>query len=155
MILPLGVFAQEMKIAYVNMNEIYTVMPEIGEMESKLTTLNENYTKELKSMEDEYNKKYTDFVNQQDSLTENIKIRRMGELQDMQERVQNLVQVAQEDMQKQQQTLMAPIREKIMTAIKSVGDEKGYTYILDPQVFLHVGGNAIDATAFVKTKLGL
>lgn len=155
MILPLGVFAQEMKVAYVNMSDIYTAMPEITDIEKKLADLNENYRKELKQMEDEYQKKYSDFVAQQDSLTENIKLRRMQEIQDMEGRIQNLVQVAQEDMTKQQQALMAPVNDKIRAAIQNVGKEKAYTYIMDPQVFLYVGDNAIDATPFVKTKLGL
>ena len=40
-------------------------------------------------------------------------------------------------------------------AIKAVGAEQGYTYIIDPQVLLYTGPNAIDATPMVKTKLGL
>lgn len=40
-------------------------------------------------------------------------------------------------------------------AIKAVGDEKGYTYILDPQIVLYQGNTAVDATQFVKAKLGI
>ena len=106
-------------------------------------------------MEEEYQKKYSDVIAQQDSLTENIKIRRMQEVQDMQQRMDNLVQVAQQDVAKQQQELIKPIQEKIQAAIKSVGDEKGYTYILTPEILLYSGSSATDATPFVKDKLGL
>ena len=88
-------------------------------------------------------------------MTENIKVRRMQEVQDMQQRMDNLVQVAQQDVAKQQQELVKPIQEKIQTAIKAVGDEKGYTYILTPEVLLYSGSSAVDATSFVKAKLGL
>ena len=50
---------------------------------------------------------------------------------------------------------MTPIQQKIQDAIKAVGAEQGYTYIIDPQVLLFQGSNAIDATQLVKTKLGL
>ena len=55
------------------------------------------YKSEMQVMEDEYKKKYSDFVAQQDSLTENIKMRRMQELQDMEQRTQNFIQISQQD----------------------------------------------------------
>lgn len=155
MILPLGAFAQEVKIAFVNTQEVFMDMPEVSTMEKQMADLNEKYKIELKQMQDEYTKKYSDFVAQQDSLTENIKLRRMQEVQDLQGRMDNFVQVAQQDVQKKQQELLQPLQQKMMDAIKAVGAEKGYTYIIDPQVLLYTGSNAIDATSFVRAKLGL
>jgi outer membrane protein len=152
--LPLCAFAQE-KIAFVNSQEIVPNMPEFVAMQKQLSDMEAQYKKELKVMEDEYNKKYADFVQQQDSLTENIKVRRQQELQDIQERSNNFVQQSQQDFQKKQQELFAPIQDKVKKAISAVGAEKGYTYIIDPQAILYTGTGAVDATPFVKTKLGL
>ena len=155
MMLPLGVFAQEVKIAFVNTQEVFMAMPEVSDMEKKMAELNEKYKIELNQMQEEYKKKYSDFVAQQDSLTENIKLRRMQEIQDIQGRMDNFMQVAQQDVQKKQQELLQPIQEKLQKAIKDVGTEKGYTYIIDPAALLFTGSNAIDATQFVRSKLGL
>ena len=155
MILPLGAIAQEVKIAFVKTQEVFMAMPEVSGMEKQMADLNENYRVELKQMQDEYQKKYSDFVAQQDSLTENIKLRRMQEIQDIQERMDNFVQVAQQDVQKKQQELLQPIQQKLHEAIQKVGEEKGYTYIIDPAALLYTGTNAVDATPFVRTKLGL
>lgn len=155
MMLPLGVFAQEVKIAFVNTQEVFMAMPEVSNMEKQMADLNEKYKVELKQMQDEYQKKYSDFIAQQDSLTENIKLRRMQEIQDIQGRMDNFMQVAQQDVQKKQQELLQPIQEKLQKAIQDVGTEKGYTYIIDPAALLFTGSNAIDATPFVRTKLGL
>ena len=84
MILPLGVVAQEVKIAYVKTQEVFMAMPEVSDMEKQMADLNEKYKKELEQMQEEYQKKYSDFIAQQDSLTENIKLRRMQEIQDIQ-----------------------------------------------------------------------
>ena len=130
-------------------------MPEVSGMEKQMADLNEKYRVELKQMQDEYQKKYSDFVAQQDSLTENIKMRRMQELQDMEQRTQNFIQISQQDFQKKQGELFTPIQDKLKNAIKAVGDEKGYTYILDPQIVLYQGNTAVDATQFVKAKLGI
>ena len=155
MILPLGAIAQEVKIAFVKTQEVFMAMPEVSGMEKQMPDLNEKYRVELKQMQDEYQKKYSDFVAQQDSLTENIKLRRMQEIQDIQERMDNFVQVAQQDVQKKQQELLQPIQQKLHEAIQKVGEEKGYTYIIDPAALLYTGTNAVDATPFVRTKLGL
>ena len=154
-LLPLGVFAQEVKIAFVNTQEVFMAMPEVSNMEKQMADLNEKYKVELKQMQDEYQKKYSDFVAQQDSLTENIKLRRMQEIQDIQARMENFMQVAQQDVQKKQQELLQPIQAKLQKAIQDVGSEKGYTYIIDPAALLFTGSNAIDATQFVRAKLGL
>ena len=111
MILPLGAIAQEVKIAFVKTQEVFMAMPEVSGMEKQMADLNEKYRVELKQMQDEYQKKYSDFVAQQDSLTENIKLRRMQEIQDIQERMDNFVQVAQQDVQKKQQELLQPIQQ--------------------------------------------
>ena len=155
MILPLGAIAQEVKIAFVKTQEVFMAMPEVSGMENQMADLNEKYRVELKQMQDEYQKKYSDFVAQQDSLTENIKLRRMQEIQDIQERMDNFVQGAQQDVQKKQQELLQPIQQKLHEAIQKVGEEKGYTYIIDPAALLYTGTNAVDATPFVRTKLGL
>lgn len=155
MVLPLGAFAQDVKIAFVNTQEVITAMPELSAMEKQMTDINEKYKVELKQMQDEYQKKYSDYIAQQDSLTENIKLRRMQEIQDIQERINNFLQVAEQDVQKKQQELFAPIQQKVQVAIKAIGEEKGYMYIIDPSVLLYKGTSAIDATPFVKSKLGL
>ena len=130
-------------------------MPEFATMQKQMADMEAKYKNEMQVMQDEYNKKYSDFVAQQDSLTENIKMRRMQELQDMEQRTQNFIQISQHDFQKKQGELFTPIQDKLKNAIKAVGDEKGYTYILDPQIVLYQGNTAVDATQFVKAKLGI
>ena len=155
MMFPLGLFAQESKIAIVNTQEVMMAMPEFTDMQKQMQEMEANYQKELKVMSDEYEKKYSDFIAQQDSLTENIRLRRMQELEDINQRSQNFIQVSQQDFQKKQGELLAPIQEKLRNAIAAVGKENGYLYILDPQIVLYKSDTAIDATAQVKAKLGI
>ena len=156
MFLPLGVVAQEVKIAIVNTVEIFHAMPETSSVETQLAALNEQYEKEFTVMQEEYNKKFAEYVEQRESLTDNIRLRREQEIQDLETRIQNFVPVAQQEMQKKQQELYTPIQEKLQKAIDAVGEEKGYTYILNPQVLLFRNpSTAVDATSFVKAKLGL
>jgi outer membrane protein len=153
--LPAGAFAQEVKIAHVNTQEIFNNMPETSAMETTVANLNQGYTDELKRMEDEYNKKYAEFVEQADSLAESIKVRRMQEVQDLQQRIQTFYQQARQDVQKKQQELLAPIQKKISDAVKAVGDENNFSYIFETGAFLYASPKSTDATQLVKTKLGL
>ena len=50
-------------------------MPEIAAMQETMKQMNDKYAGEMKTMEDEFQKKYTDYIAQQDSMTENIKLR--------------------------------------------------------------------------------
>jgi outer membrane protein len=145
----------QVKIAFVNTQEVLTSMPELGEMEKKLADLSESYKKELELMQQEYDKKYQTFLTQQDSLTENIKLQRMRELQDIQGRMENVYQMAQQDVPKKQDELYKPIQQKMVDAIHAVGDEAGVTYILNPGAILYTAPDAEDLTAKVKEKLGL
>jgi outer membrane protein len=156
LLLPLGLVAQDLKIAIVNTNEIFNVMPEVSTMENEIMAMTQQYEKELQIMQDEYTRKYSDLTAQQDSLTDNIRMIRVQEIQDIQARIENFIPMANEARNKKQEELMTPIREKIQKAIDQVGEENNYTYILNPGALLYMSkSSAIDATAKVKAKMGL
>jgi outer membrane protein len=155
LLLPLGLAAQEMKIAVVNTQEVFNLLPELSEVEKEMSTFAKQYQDAMTTMEEEYNRKYSDFTSKGDTLTENIRILRLQEIEDMRTRMENFAPMAREEIEKKQNALIAPLYEKIQKAIKEVGDENGYTYIMNPQVMLYTGSAAIDATDKVKAKLGL
>ena len=81
----------------------------------------------------------------------------MQELQENQQKIQNFQQMASQDLQKQQETLLAPISDKLQKAIQAVGAEGSFTYIYDlaiPVVVYH-GTGSQDITPLVKAKLGI
>ena len=61
----------------------------------------------------------------------------------------------QEDMQKQQEQLLAPVRTTISNAIKKVADSKGVAYVMEAGMMLHIGAEAMDITADVENSLGI
>ena len=156
MFLPFCLKAQQaQKIAYVNVGEVMMAMPEADKAEKDLVAFRENLTKELNTMQDEFNKKYQAYVAERDSLTENIRLKRESDLTDLQQRTQNYMQQADSEYKAKQEELFKPIQDKVASAIKAVGDEKGYTFIITPEVLLYVNPNAEKATAAVKAKLGI
>lgn len=144
-------------VAYVNTNDIINTLPDKTSATERLTTLSNNYKQELQIMQNEYNKKYSDFITYQGSLAESIKLRRMQELTDLENRIQNFTQLAQKDIEEQEQQLLEPIKIKVNDAIKAVGIEHNFTviYDLDTPGIMYVTPNAVDANQFVKSKLGV
>ena len=153
--LPLVMMAQELKIAHVNSLEIFNVMPEASAAETELANFGQKLHADLKGMEEEYNKKYADFMQQSDTLIQSIKIRRMQEIENLKNRIETYYQQAEQDVVKKRNELNEPIVQKIKNAIKAVGEEQGYAYMMEYGAFLYVSPKAIDATPQVKAKLGL
>ena len=149
--LPLSLSAQTLKFGTVNTVEIFNIMPEKAAAEKQLEELSKQYEGEFMKMQEEFQTKYKNFVNEADSLPENIKQRRMQEIQEMQQRIQNFREVAASDLEEQQNKMIAPLQEKISAAVKAVGDENGFTFIFDLSIpsVLYSGGQAIDATPLV------
>lgn len=151
-------YAQQMvSVAYVNSEELLESFPEKQLAVEQLVTLNDNYKKELELMQSEYNKKYSDYITYQASLAENIKLRRMQELTELENRIQQFMELAQQDIEHQEQGLLDPLRQKIREAIHAVGLEHRFTVIYDlaDEGIAFVSPDAVDANPLVRTKLGI
>ena len=144
-------------VAYVNTLDIINSMPDKISASERLNTLSENYKQELQVMQNEYNKKYSDFITYQESLAESIKLRRMQELTDLENQIQEFTKLAQKDIEEHEQQLLEPIRLKVKDAIKAVGIEQNYTVIYDLDIpgIMFVTPNAVDANQLVKSKLNI
>ena len=131
-------------------------LPDVTKAQQELKALAEQYDADLKSMNDELQKKAEAFDKEQATLPENIKQRRQQELQDMYQKIQQSYQDNQQALAKAQQEKMQPIQQKVMDAITAVGKEGGYVYIMEMGSQLYISTTlSTDVTAQVKTKLGL
>lgn len=156
MAMPLMSLAQEQKVAVVDVNSIIMQMPETKAMQTTLDNLLKKYEDTHVAMQEEFQKKYEAYEAEREGLLETIRTRREQELQDQAKRIQDLQQVAQQDYQKKQVELLTPIQKKIQDAIAAVGNENGYTYIVDAATVLFMNNStAIDATTKVRAKLGM
>ncbi|NPD91027.1 OmpH family outer membrane protein [Xylanibacter muris] len=152
---PLATFAQ--KFGHVNAQEIIQVMPDYTKAKTEIDALQAQYEADLKSMQDELQKKGDAFEKEQATLPDNIKQRRQQELQEMYQKIQQSYQDNQQALQKASAEKMQAITTKVIDAIKEVGQAGGYVYIMDvaggvPYISTTL---STDVTAQVKAKLGL
>lgn len=159
LLLPLTTFAQELKFGYFNRAEIFQSMPETVAATKKIDEIAKNYETELVKMQEEYQKKGSDFVAAKDSLPEAIKVRRMTEIQDLEQRLQSFYQDSQAEIKKTQQDLIVPINAKLMAAVKAVGQDQGFVYIFDTSanagLMYWSVDKCVDVTNSIRAKLNL
>ncbi len=153
--LALPILANAQKFGHINTQELFTQMPEVAQVRAQMDTINAQYESQLAMMQEEFQKKVQDYQAQEATMAEAIKQIRQQELQEMQQRIQLFYQTAEQDIQKKQQELLAPVHEKMAKAIKAIGERENYTYIFDSQAMVHIGTDAVDATPSVKKELGI
>ncbi len=155
--LPLSAAAQ--KFGVVRIDEVITSLPDFNEMRKQITESSQKYEAEFQKLQEQLQKLYTDYqaIQNDPATPEGIKERRMQDIQDTGAKVEQFRQTASQDLERQQQQLLAPIRQRVNEAVQSVGKEGGYTFIFpyEPEFLLYQGSEVTDVTATVKTKLGL
>ena len=156
--LPMSLMAQTtFKFGTVNSAEIIAAMPERAAAEQQLQDLSKKYEDEFVKVQEEFQNKYKELQALGDTVPETIRMRRLQEVQESQQRIESFRTMAQEDIAKKQEELFIPIQQKLMDAIKAVGEEGKFTYIFDLTypVVLYQGVGNEDITPLVKAKLGI
>lgn len=129
------VFAQKSaKVGHINSNDLLSAMPERNAIQKELEDHANQLRATLEAMRKEYETKVAEFQSKQDVMTDVIKKSKVKEITDLEARITEFQQTAEEDLQKKEQDLLQPVIDKAKEAINTVAKEGGYTYILDSSV---------------------
>ena len=79
---------QALKFGTVNSQEIFMLMPEKATAEQTLQDINKKYEDEFVKIQEEFTKKYKEYMALGDTIPETIRARRMQEVQDSQSRIE-------------------------------------------------------------------
>ncbi len=147
---------QPAKFGHIDTNELLSLMPGRDSARVQL----ERYARELETqyvtMQNELQTKYQDYLEKESTFSELIRQSRQRELTNLQERILEFQESAQQDLVEQENRLLSPIIEKAQKAIADVATENGFTYIFDISsgavLFWEKGENIMP---LVKGKLGL
>lgn len=145
-----------MKIGYIQSQELLSVMPEVIAANKQIEAYAKTYEDQIKQMTDDYQKKVQYFQANEKTMTDAIKEVKVKEIQDLQKRIEDFNQNAQEKVEKKRQDLLKPILDKADKAIKEVATENGFDYVIDASVgsLLHANP-AYNLLPKVKAKLGI
>jgi outer membrane protein len=150
-------FAQtNAKLGYINSTELMQMMPGMDTVETALNAHRISLEQTMQTMVQEYQSKAGDYQNNYNTMSQIIRQTKEKEIQDMQARIQQFQQTADQDLQRKRAELFNPLIERAQLAISNVAKENGYTYVFDVSAgALVYFENGDDITALVKTKLGI
>lgn len=147
--------AQSGRFAVVDQNAVLESLTDYTLVKTQIAETSRQYKEEYNRMTADIDKKFEEIqvLNRQLGLADAIKERRVQELQNMQKKAQQFLLTADEDLQRQEQQLLEPIRERVRQAIRKVGVEEGYTFIFPIEQPLFYSNHVEDVTDAVKDAL--
>ena len=156
---PQQVVIQPQHFGYLSYDDVLHAMPEYAQAMKSLTELKTTYQQEMDRAEQEFSKKFAEYVDGQKSFPENIMLKRQKELQQLMEQSMQFKKEAQELLAKAEADLLAPIRSRLNDAIIAVGKDHNYAYVLntDANAYPYISdeGEAEDCTDDVLIRLDI
>ena len=152
-----GVASAQTKIAYIRIDDIVGVMPELGRDKINMDTVGQKYVTDsimprLNYVQSEYTRKVTEL--QDTTKSKGVRDAILKDLQNYKDELDGADALIQQAQQFYQQELLKPYYAKAKKAIEQVAKEKGYTHVLSSDIFL-VAPTADDISLLVLDKLGI
>lgn len=150
---PMATFAQ--KFGHVDAQSIMQAMPEFIKARGDLEAQSKEYENDLKAMQDELQRKSETYDKTKSTMNATKQQEIETELQQMFTKIQQANQDYQQQLNKMQQEKLAPIMNKVTTAIQNVGKNGGYVYIMDASMGIPYISQTLskDVTAEVKAEI--
>jgi outer membrane protein len=144
------------RLGYINTDELIAAMPERDSATVKYEALYAELVNQLEEMQVEYQRQLTTYTQEMATLTPAVQTVREQGLEDLRRRIQESQQLADQDLQRSQQELFAPIIEKATTTIQTVARENGITAVFDVSSLIYYDtATMTDLLPLVKQALGL
>lgn len=131
MLLPLLASAQQLRFGYFSYQEVFKSMAGYSIAMKHIDDLKKQYDAEMKRVEEEFNKKYEEFLDGQKDFAPSIREKRQAELQEMMEKNIAFKQEARRLIRQAEEEAMAPLKEQLSSVLNALGKEKGYAFIIN------------------------
>ena len=149
-----SLFAQ--KIGRINSQDVVVNMTEFKEAQTQIEALAKDLQAQAETIQVEMNNKLQEYQKGAETMTDAVRQLLEKELNDLNTRLQEFNQVAQQELQKKEQELMEPIIKKANEAISEVAKAGGYTVIMESGSMVYFDeANVKDISPEVKAKLGI
>ena len=120
-----------MRYGYLSYQEALASMPQYAMVQKKLDDLRSQYEAETKRVEEEFNRKYEDFLEGQREFPKTILQKRQTELQELMEKNIAFKANSLQELEAAEQEAMAPLRLRLNDALREIGTKQGFAFIYD------------------------
>jgi outer membrane protein len=129
-VLPLMASAQ-MKFGYLSYDAAFQSMHEYAQAKKSVDDLRTRYDAEMKRAEDDFNKKYEEFLDGQKDFPASILQKRQMELQEMMQKNVSFKDEARRLLREAENDAYAPLQDRLSGVLREIGKEKGFAFILN------------------------
>ncbi len=126
-----------MKIGYIDLQKIFQEYGKTKEFNEKLTSMNDQAQRILQEGSKNLEGLQNQFKEQEKLLSDSAKQRKLKEIQDKADELNNLAKSTQENLQKQQELYTKEILEDILSVIDEIAKKEGWRLILDKGSLLY------------------
>jgi outer membrane protein len=133
----LSLHAQEdatLRFGYLSYEAALKSMPDYAIVQQKLANLRQQFQDETLRVEDEFNRKYEEFLEGQREFPQSILQKRQMELQELLDKNLAFKENSRKELEKAEQDLMAPLKIRLIEVLGKMGRERGYAFIIDTDV---------------------
>lgn len=144
-----------LKIGYVDSEVIFQQFPEAIKAKGELEAYSKGLSDKLDSMSKALQQDYADFQKQENTMPEAKKNEKRQRILDAQQNIEEFRRGAQNNMLQKQESVMAPVKEKIMKAIEQIAKDEAMQFVFDKpeQAILLYADSSFDITFKVLDKL--
>lgn len=156
-----GLANAQLKIGYMNPQEVLSEMPERDSVEQALNQFISQKRAELQTKTADFQEQLTDFQNNQSSMSESQQAQEEQRLTELDQELQELQQSIQVQVQQKRAELLQPLLARVDRAIASVSEEIGLDFVINEttstnnQVLFFASNDAPNITQRVIEKLNL
>lgn len=131
----------QVKIGYMNMQEVLSELPERQQIEEQLNSLVEEKQQELQQQATDFQNAVAQYQENQNALSEQQRQTREEELAEMQDSLNEYQQSIQVEVQQRRAELLQPVYNRIDQAIAAIADEMGLDFVLNKST--NMGDNIV------------
>jgi len=149
--------AQTYKFGHIESQNVVIEMEAYEDARDSLNAVRTKYDQQAERMQVEINRKYNELVEQQNTLDSLILESMYGEIQSMQERLQNFQTQATQKLRTLEGQLLEGVMMKLETAVTEVAEELDLIYVFDVSGRnpIYASDQSIDVAPMVREKLGI
>src|SRR6056297_1025385 len=126
-----AVFAQDMRIAYLDINKVYNQFPDKMAAEEQFNKEAQQWEQELMQKEQEIQKLREEYNNLPPIVTEQRKEEKQALIEKKEKEYQQLAQKLRNQAMQRQTELLEPISKEIVNAINRVAEENDYDLVIN------------------------
>ena len=130
----LGLSAQEnntFRFGYLSYEQALKSMSQYAVMQKKMADLEAQYQAETKRVEDEFNRKYEEFLEGQREFPKTILQKRQVELQELMEKNIAFKDESRQQLASAEEEMTTPLKEQLSGVIAKIAKERGLAFVIN------------------------